>query len=95
MTRGRVADPPMGMKLCYQYIQFRRVDDGSGKTSRWVCLTTNNDVLGEIAWNGRWRQYVLTTRDTIWSAGCLADVQHFIGQLVEARRRSRLANGKV
>jgi len=44
-------------------------------------------VLATIKWYGPWRQFCLSPeRGTVWSAGCLAEVQQFIGTLAAARK---------
>lgn len=65
----------------------------TGKTSIYV--VTNNRTeseLGLIRWHGPWRQYVFVPRDgTIYSSGCLRDIDSFIEKLHEARRERLLS----
>ena len=79
------------MKKEYQYIRFvQRPSIAERKTSIWDCRNIRHgDLLGIIRWDGAWRQYVFaptTISSPIFSAGCLADIQDFIGQLMRARR---------
>jgi hypothetical protein len=59
------------------YITFRfQGSSPSGKTSIFRVETRNGGLLGTIRWYGPWRQYVFEpVPNTIWSAGCLNDVQ--------------------
>lgn len=61
----------------------------SRKTQVWLVLARRtNSPLGLILWRGGWRQYVFEPEpNTVWSSGCMADVQAFIGRLMAARRR--------
>jgi len=76
------------MKTQYTYIHFELLGD-TGKTTRWCCRNTrSNSVLGGIYWNGAWRQYCFHPfPETVFSSGCLEDIQDFIGQLMEQRRK--------
>ena len=49
----------------------------------WIDLAIlnnkSNDILGEIRWHSSWRQFCFFPEDnTIWSKGCLSDVQDAI-----------------
>ena len=77
------------MKTRYQYITFvKQAVDPRRKTTVWTCLNRHwGDKLGEVRWYGSWRQYVFfaTAEGAVYSAGCLADIQDFIAQLMKAR----------
>lgn len=46
----------------------------------------NGDHLGNVKWNGRWRQYCFyPCGETIWSGGCLDDIRSLIGSLMRER----------
>lgn len=54
----------------------------SGKTDIWEIrsvATGGAELLGEVRWYGRWRQYVLhPADDTIWNPDCLDEVGAFM-----------------
>lgn len=57
------------------------------KTQIWQVISlSSGDVLGLILWRGAWRQYIFEpNRDTVWSDGCMAEVQTKIRELMAAR----------
>lgn len=71
------------MKTQYQYIHFVKVAD-KAKTSVWSCRNNKTgDELGEIRWYTGWRQYCyFPTVQAVYSAGCLKDIQDFMGGLL-------------
>ncbi len=80
------------MKTEYKYIAF--VDCRVGMPTRtgvWICKNLSSGFpIGEVKWNGGWRQYCFYPGpNTLYSAGCLKDVQDFIAQAMEARRVGR------
>lgn len=65
----------------YQYIYMQQVGNSpSGKTSIWKVLNkSTQSILGEVRWYGSWRQYTfMPVQGTIFSAGCLNDIEKFI-----------------
>jgi len=77
------------MQTEYEYIHFvRRQEIETGKTQIWDCCNKSIEVgLGRIKWHGSWRQYCFfPTEDTLFSQGCLKDIVHFIGQLMDERK---------
>jgi len=79
------------MTTHYQYIDFVQFGD-TGKTTIWRCLTRHGDILGRVKWFPGWRQYCFFPSEdisTVFSAGCLADIQAFIGELMAERGRER------
>lgn len=72
----------------YEYIVLVYAGDSpSGKTQIWRVETKYGDLLGVVRWFGRWRQYTFwPSAETLYSAGCLADIADFIGSLRNARR---------
>jgi len=75
-----------------QYLIFREARKGP-KTSVFAVLSgSHGDLLGKIAWHGPWRQYVFTPgSETIWSQGCLQEVEGILAQLALARREEAKA----
>ncbi len=77
------------MKTKYKYINFVQMTQKPGrKTSTWVCQ--NNDSgsgLGVVMWYAPWRQYCFyPASGSVFNVGCMTDIQHFIGQLMDARK---------
>jgi hypothetical protein len=58
------------------------------KTSRYAVYAIHDGAfLGQVMWHGPWRQYVFyPAENTLWSVGCLQDVQGFIKGLMDARK---------
>jgi len=51
-----------------------------------------DDHLGDVKWNGQWRQFCFyPCGKTIWSKGCLDNVNSLIGNLMRERA---ILNGK-
>jgi hypothetical protein len=74
-----------------EYLRFVQAPTPAGrKTQVWMVLSARtNDPLGLILWRGGWRQYVFEPEPmTVWSVGCMTDVQTFIGGLMAARRNA-------
>ena len=71
----------------YEYIRFERLES-KGKTGRWVCRNIKSDgPLGVVKWHCPWRRYCyFPTCAAVYSAGCLADIQHFLEQAMEERK---------
>jgi hypothetical protein len=72
----------------YEFISFSQVPS-NGKTQIWQCLSNNGGyALGVVKWYGAWRQYCFfPSGETIFNVGCLSDIQDFIRQLMEERRK--------
>lgn len=65
----------------YEYITISKISDSkSGKTGIWSVINKKHgDLLGIVSWFGSWRQYTFRPQpDTIFSAGCLDDIESFI-----------------
>jgi hypothetical protein len=68
----------------YQYIYMQRLGTTpSGKTQIFqVVNKRSNEPIGQVRWYGPWRQYTFQPEyETVFSAGCLADIQDFIGAI--------------
>lgn len=74
-----------------EYLKFIDGPSESGKTVvSLVVSKSQNIVLGQIKWFGRWRQYCFYPKeDTIWNKDCLIAVGNKIFDLNEQQRRSR------
>lgn len=79
MAGGPAGEGVAGMKTRYQFIYFVKQE---GKQV-WSCRNNRmRDELGVVQFYANWRQWVfMPTGPAVYSAGCLADLQHFIGQL--------------
>jgi hypothetical protein len=64
----------------YEYISVSWAGTSkSGKTH--IYSVTNNksgEELGTIKWYAQWRQYVFVPENSLYSRGCLADIQDFM-----------------
>lgn len=71
------------------YLRFERLPTGAHrKTGIWLVLSLSSELaLGVILWRGGWRQYVFEPdADTVWSDGCMTEVQTKIRELMEERK---------
>ena len=67
--------------LDYKYFTVEPLPrEAHRKTQDWDILNKRQGtVIGRISWYGKWGQYCFTPEGTtVWSAGCLADVQKAI-----------------
>jgi len=73
----------------YKFIHFKKKVEDKRKTSVWDCAANDNEcLLGQVKWYSPWRQYCfLPEAFTVFHAGCLRDVAHFIQQLTEERKK--------
>lgn len=74
----------------YEYFTVRRLPRRAGRKTHeyWLVNRRQSVELGRIKWQSGWRQFVFVPEgDTIWSAGCLVDVQDFLGKLKSDRAR--------
>lgn len=73
------------MQTKYKYLVFEKSAHQLPKTSVWECKNAKRGtVLGIVKWYSPWRQYCyFPTVQAVYSAGCLNDISHFIGQLKE------------
>lgn len=67
----------------YKYFSVEKTGtSASGKTNIYSVVTHSGSVIGKIGWYSGWRQYVLCpSSPTVWSAGCLADIQDCLRKL--------------
>lgn len=79
------------MKTKYKFIHFEERSDELFKNNsvRKVFIIRNNKSnsnLGSIEWCAPWNRYCFIPNEVaIFDASCLADIQHFIGQLKEGK----------
>ncbi len=77
------------MKTRYKYIHFEEGPNPGRSTRRFLCRNTESRlILGEVKWERGWRQYCFSPMGcTVFSKGCLEDVNDFIGQLMDERKK--------
>lgn len=69
-----------------KYIRFHRIEK-KPKTSVYAVYTKNDDQIGTIKWYSPWRQYCFfPDENTVWSKGCLQDINNFIYDLMSQRK---------
>lgn len=75
----------------FQFINFVPLSEagpGPGLTAEWSCKNNKSrDELGRVGWYSSWKQYVFyPTTQSIYSLGCLADIQSFLAELNYERK---------
>lgn len=85
------------MKTEYKYLIFMQTDSSGLKTQIWECRNKNsNDLLGIVKWFSNWRQYCyFTVVNAVYSTGCMDDINHFINQLMEERKKNKDEHGNI
>jgi hypothetical protein len=70
-----------------KYLRFDNINV-TGKTKVIFIINIHHDeVIGEIRWFSRWRQYCfLPNSSTVWNTTCLDDVNAVIKQLMNERK---------
>jgi hypothetical protein len=69
------------------FVKFVDVTAGLDHQRHLVLNARCGETLGVIQWDRPWAQYVLLAEPhTIWSAGCLADVERFMRGLSAPQR---------
>ncbi len=78
------------MKTKYKFIHFEQLESNT-KTSVWNCNPNSGGYpLGMIKWYGPWRQYCFNpVAHTVFNKGCLEDINDFITQLMDARKKPK------
>lgn len=70
-----------------EYLKFIVVPQRSKTKIIDIINIRHDEVIGEIKWFGRWRQYCFYPNDnTIWNKTCLDDVQEVIYILMNERK---------
>lgn len=95
------------MKTHYEHIMFRKVPRKKQErrvTDIWQCYTQPKErggimyPLGTVKWMPQWRQYCFFPPFdglvTIFSAGCLQDIQDFLKQAMKVRGDGRATQSK-
>lgn len=76
----------VGGEKRYRFIHFVEIER-KAKTSVFSCRNNRSgEELGQVRWYPAWRRYCyFPTVQAIYSAGCLADIQHFMEAVEKAR----------
>jgi len=70
------------------YIRFEMLEKKPKTEVYGIFSVHHEDQIGTIYWYGPWRQYVFDPwRDTIWNRDCLEDVQKFLNELMNERKK--------
>ena len=71
------------MHKLYKFFQIQGLPKKKNrKTIDYEIMTHAGNPLGRIEFYNKWRQHVLVPENsTIWSKGCLADINNFIDGL--------------
>ena len=71
------------MKIKYKYINFAVVRQDKYENPMWHCLNNRSGgILAIMIYYPKWKQYVMSTiNNVVFNDSCLADIQHFLGQL--------------
>jgi hypothetical protein len=74
-----------------EYLLFV-VNSDTGKTKVIDIVNIHHhEVIGEIKWFSRWRQYCFfPIAETVWNPKCLFDVQLVIKQLMDERKKNEI-----
>ena len=77
----------------FEYLVLEEVPDDKKKTMTVDVLSRRHgDLLGVIKWYSSWRQYVFVPSEgTLYSAGCLADIETAVTELMNDRKSARAA----
>jgi len=80
------------LKTRYQYINFIPIEGKPEHTTlKFDCYNNHHDTyLGAVAWYAPWRQYCFmpsTLAGLVFNRTCLADIQDFLQQLMNDRRK--------
>jgi len=77
----------MSQKFQYQYIKFE-IAELKPKTEVYNIYSNNGVMLGQVKWFAQWRQYTFfPTNETIFSKGCLRDIEDFIQSCMDLRKK--------
>ena len=74
-----------------KYLNVELLDRGSKrKTDKWRVTSVRGDLLGEVHWFGRWRQYGFSPEiSTTFNRGCLIDMAAFLDRVTKQWREGR------
>lgn len=73
------------MKMRYKFIHFEKKNN-----TKWLCRNNKSSgILGYVEFYPSWQQWLFIVSDKLhlFSADCLRDIVHFIGQLPKKENR--------
>lgn len=75
------------MKTRYKHIEFVEAGEPRNGKRRYRCINLKfGETLGRVAYYPNWKRYVIDFEpDCVFDHICLADIQHFLGQLNEGK----------
>jgi hypothetical protein len=78
------------MKTDYKYLHFIEIYSKT-KTKKFEVMNISNDLLGYVQWYAPWRKYCFYVESPglVFDAGCLADIQEFITNLMAEWKANR------
>jgi len=70
------------------YLDFADAEVKDRKTKIIAVINKHHqEIIGEIRWFGKWRQYCFYPyNETVWNKTCLDDVQEVIKKLMDERK---------
>lgn len=72
------------------YLRFEEVSTKTRTRFFRVISLHRGNNLGAVYWHPQWRQYCFFPGiDTVWSAGCMREIEEFIESLMNERRKER------
>lgn len=79
------------MDFDFEYLVLEETPDDKKKTKTIEVLSRRHgDLLGTLKWYGPWRQYVFFPEPgSLYSSGCLADIETAISTLMSNRKAAR------
>lgn len=74
-----------------KYLEFFEINTAKENRKTKVFRIFNKvtkDDIGDVQWNGAWRQYCFYPDPyTHWAGGCLREITEFIDELMKERKR--------
>ena len=78
----------MGRMIGADYLEFEVIETKPKTKVYGVTASMDGELLGQIKWFGPWRQYVFEPYEaTVYSHGCMKQIEDFIKNLMEERRK--------
>lgn len=72
-----------------EYLEFKLIQKLPKTAVYAVVSKSDGKILGRVYWHWAWRQYIFEAFNiTIWSRGCLQQIQDFIDKLMEERKKN-------
>ncbi len=79
-----------------EFLTATQLDTPGRKTQVWRIFGVHGDLLGQVQWFGRWRQYTFSpANETTFNRGCMTDLVVFLDKLNAAQREKRQGLAKT